>query len=97
MKFKTLEIIFTAVSIASQRLLNALNELEKLKPEVQRQLDELNRKHGNQENRYGPTPDGSSVDDSFEWSSVKKKTNNKNIQVLVAAEGFNDHAEILNS
>ncbi|PON94523.1 JAB1/MPN/MOV34 metalloenzyme domain containing protein [Trema orientale] len=51
-------------------LLNALSELEKLKPEVQQKINELNRKYAYQTNGWTHH----SQKDSLEWPSVKKQT-----------------------
>lgn len=63
--------------------MNALNELEALKPDVQRRLEELNRKNRSQVNIWGQALEDGSFDDSFVWPPVKKKIeNNKTSQVL---------------
>ncbi|GAV90677.1 JAB domain-containing protein [Cephalotus follicularis] len=51
-----------------KRLLNALNELEELKPAVQQKINELNRKQTYQVNGRGPIHQNNSLD----WSSVTK-------------------------
>ncbi|URE46828.1 AMSH-like ubiquitin thiolesterase [Musa troglodytarum] len=74
-----------------KRLLNALNELEALKPDVQRRLEELNRKNRSQVNIWGQALEDDSLDDSFVWPPVKKKVeNNKTSQVYraVVRDGF---------
>lgn len=57
-----------------QKLLNAMTELEALKPHVQRWLEELNRKHTNQVNRRDHVHQNFSVDSSLEWPPTKKQT-----------------------
>ncbi|OAY50178.1 AMSH-like ubiquitin thioesterase 1 [Manihot esculenta] len=52
-----------------KKLLNAVNELEELKPGVQQKINELNRKYTHQVNGYG-----THQHDSLEWPPVKKKT-----------------------
>uniref|UniRef100_A0A1D1Z7D3 AMSH-like ubiquitin thioesterase 1 n=1 Tax=Anthurium amnicola TaxID=1678845 RepID=A0A1D1Z7D3_9ARAE len=49
-----------------KKLLNALSELEELKPNVQRRIEELNRKSRNQVNRWGQVQQNVQ-DDSLEW------------------------------
>ncbi|EEF28683.1 amsh, putative [Ricinus communis] len=53
-----------------QKLLNAVKELEQLKPAVQQKINELNRKHTHQVNGWGSV----NQNDSLEWPPVKKKT-----------------------
>ncbi|KDP20138.1 hypothetical protein JCGZ_05907 [Jatropha curcas] len=53
-----------------KKLLNAVNELEDLKPEVQQKINEFNRKHTHQVNGR----DYFLQNDSLEWPPVKKKT-----------------------
>uniref|UniRef100_A0A2P2M3D3 AMSH-like ubiquitin thioesterase 1 n=1 Tax=Rhizophora mucronata TaxID=61149 RepID=A0A2P2M3D3_RHIMU len=53
-----------------KRLLSALSELEELKPVVQHKINELNRKHTHQIDRFGyDHPNG-----SLEWPPVRKKS-----------------------
>ncbi|KAJ9187277.1 hypothetical protein P3X46_002751 [Hevea brasiliensis] len=53
-----------------KKLLNALSELEELKPKVQPKINEFNRKHTRQVNGWGNVHQH----DSLEWPPVKKKT-----------------------
>lgn len=68
------------VSLQSERLyfrkklLNALNELEALKPNVQQRLQELNRKTRTQVNRWGQPQQNGFVASSLEWPPVRKQT-----------------------
>ncbi|XP_059640837.1 AMSH-like ubiquitin thioesterase 1 isoform X2 [Cornus florida] len=57
-----------------KKLLDALNELEELKPAVQQKLDELNRKHVYQVNGWGHIHQNSSFDSSLELYPIKKQT-----------------------
>lgn len=51
-------------------LLNAVNELEELKPAVKHKIDELNRKHAYQSNGWTQNIQR----DSLEWPSLRKQT-----------------------
>ncbi|XP_008807080.1 AMSH-like ubiquitin thioesterase 1 [Phoenix dactylifera] len=68
------------VSLQSERLyfkkklLDALNELEALKADVQQRVQELNRKTGTQVNRWGQAQQNGFVDNSLEWPPVRKQT-----------------------
>ncbi|WCJ21939.1 associated molecule with the SH3 domain of STAM 1 [Euphorbia peplus] len=53
-----------------KKLLNAVSELEDLKPAVQQKINELNRKHAHPINGWGSPQQN----DSLEWPLVKKKT-----------------------
>ncbi|OVA04966.1 JAB/MPN domain [Macleaya cordata] len=53
-----------------KKLLDALSELESLKPAVQQQIEGLNRKSTSQVGLWGDYPD----DSSLEWPPVKKQT-----------------------
>lgn len=53
--------------------MNAINELEDLKPAVQRKIDELNRKHTYQLNGLGHIHQNNTLDASLEWPSVQKQ------------------------
>ncbi|XP_077244622.1 AMSH-like ubiquitin thioesterase 1 [Tasmannia lanceolata] len=55
-------------------LLNAISELEAIKPVVQIRLEELNRKHMNQVNRRDQVRHNFFVDSSLEWPPVQKQT-----------------------
>ncbi|KAM7471127.1 hypothetical protein LguiA_009310 [Lonicera macranthoides] len=55
-----------------KKLLNAINELEDLKPAVQRKIDELNRKHTYQLNG-GHFHQNNTLDASLEWPSVQNQ------------------------
>ncbi|XP_052175140.1 AMSH-like ubiquitin thioesterase 1 [Diospyros lotus] len=57
-----------------KKLLNALNELEKLKPEVQKKVDELNRKHIYQANGWGHLPERRTIDSSLEWPPIRNQS-----------------------
>ncbi|XP_043696305.1 AMSH-like ubiquitin thioesterase 1 [Telopea speciosissima] len=57
-----------------KKLLNALSELEKLKPAVNQKIEELNRKQTNQVDRWGHNHQNGSFDSLLEWPAVKKKT-----------------------
>lgn len=67
-----------------QRLFDALNELEALKPDVQHLLEELNKRNRSQVNRLEQIPQDGSLDDSFERPSFRRLTLKNNIvsQVL---------------
>ncbi|KAI7985235.1 AMSH-like ubiquitin thioesterase 1 [Camellia lanceoleosa] len=64
----------TNKSYLKKRLLNAMGELETLKPKVQSKIDELNRKHTCQANGWGHLPQNSSFDSSLEWPPIKKQS-----------------------
>lgn len=64
----------TNKSYLKKRLLNAMGELETLKPKVQSKIDELNRKHTYQANGWGHLPQNSSFDSSLEWPPIKKQS-----------------------
>ncbi|KAA8541251.1 hypothetical protein F0562_025142 [Nyssa sinensis] len=57
-----------------RKLLNALRELEELKPAVQQKTDELNRKHIYQVNEWGHLHQNGSFDSSLEWPPIKKQS-----------------------
>ncbi|KAJ8630693.1 hypothetical protein MRB53_024016 [Persea americana] len=57
-----------------KKLLNALTELETLKPLVLSRIEELSRKHTNQVNRWHRVPQNRSNNSSLEWSPIKKQT-----------------------
>ncbi|XXG65238.1 hypothetical protein AAC387_Pa05g2993 [Persea americana] len=57
-----------------KKLLNALTELEALKPLVQKWLEELNRKYTHQVNREDRVHQNFSVDSSLEWPPTKNQT-----------------------
>ncbi|XP_042505516.1 AMSH-like ubiquitin thioesterase 1 [Macadamia integrifolia] len=57
-----------------KKLLNALTELEKLKPAVNQKIEELNRKQTSQVESWGHNHQNGSFDSSLEWPAVKKKT-----------------------
>ncbi|XP_057474756.1 AMSH-like ubiquitin thioesterase 1 isoform X1 [Actinidia eriantha] len=57
-------------SSLKKKLLNTLNELEKLKPEVQKKIDDLNRKHTYHANGLGYLPQNPSL----EWPPIKKQS-----------------------
>ena len=50
--------------------MNTLNELEKLKPEVQKKIDDLNRKHTYHTNGLSYLPQNPSL----EWPPIKKQS-----------------------
>ncbi|XP_047337739.1 AMSH-like ubiquitin thioesterase 1 [Impatiens glandulifera] len=54
-----------------KRLLKAVNELEKLKPEVQKKIDEVNKKHMYQITRYDHKESNITSNSSMEWPSIK--------------------------
>ncbi|CAL5445172.1 unnamed protein product [Camellia sinensis] len=64
----------TNKSYLKKRLLNAMGELETLKPKVQNKIDELNRKHTYQANGWGHLPQNSAFDSSLEWPPIKKQS-----------------------
>lgn len=57
-----------------KKLLNAMRELEELKPAVQLKVDELNRKHIYQVNEQDHLNHNGFYDSSLEWPPVKKQT-----------------------
>lgn len=57
--------------------MNAVLELEALKPIVEQKIDELSRKHTHQINGRRLYHQGSSLDYSPEWSNVKNQNLNK--------------------
>ncbi|XXG73675.1 hypothetical protein AAC387_Pa07g2551 [Persea americana] len=57
-----------------KKLLNALTELETLKPLVLSRIEELSRKHTNQVNRWHRVPQNRSNNSSLEWPPIKKQT-----------------------
>ncbi|KAM7479691.1 hypothetical protein LguiA_027904 [Lonicera macranthoides] len=59
-----------------KKLLNALSELEKLKPAVKQKIDELNKKHAYQADGWAHPRQNNLVDSSLEWPSVQKKNMN---------------------
>lgn len=56
-----------------KKLLNALTELEELKPAVQQKIDELNRKHTYQVNVQDHIHQNQYFDSSLEWPLVRKQ------------------------
>ncbi|XP_008797799.2 AMSH-like ubiquitin thioesterase 1 [Phoenix dactylifera] len=68
------------VSLQSERLyfkkklLNALNELEALKPVMQQRVQELNRRIRTQVNKWGQAQQNGFVDNSLEWPPIRKQT-----------------------
>ncbi|URE30026.1 AMSH-like ubiquitin thiolesterase [Musa troglodytarum] len=75
-----------------ERLFDALNELEALKPDVQHLLEERNKRNRSQVNRLEQIPQDCSLDDSFEQPSFTRLTLKNNIisQVhrTVVRDGF---------
>ncbi|XP_058087253.1 AMSH-like ubiquitin thioesterase 1 [Magnolia sinica] len=57
-----------------KRLLNALSELETLKPVVQSRIEELNRKHINQVDGHDQVHQNFATNSSLEWPPIKKQT-----------------------
>lgn len=57
-----------------KRLLNALDELEALKPDVHRRIEELNWRSKSQVSKRGQSEHNSLVNNSFEWPSTRKQT-----------------------
>ncbi|CAK9167821.1 unnamed protein product [Ilex paraguariensis] len=56
-----------------KKLLNALTELEELKPAVRQKIDELNRKHTHQVNGWGNSQQGNSLYSSMDCTPGEKK------------------------
>ncbi|MQM20795.1 hypothetical protein Taro_053823 [Colocasia esculenta] len=74
---------------SKKKLLNALTELEELKPNVQRRIEELNRKSRNQVNRWGPVQQiqQNLHNDSLEWPPPVRRqavTNYENKQAMLS-------------
>ncbi|KAG0452166.1 hypothetical protein HPP92_025808 [Vanilla planifolia] len=73
-----------------KRLFNFLNELETLKPEVQRCVEELNRKSSTHVSKWGLSHQVSSVNKSLEWPSINKhnvKNDTKQIYTITGQGG----------
>ncbi|KAJ6813253.1 AMSH-like ubiquitin thioesterase 1 isoform X1 [Iris pallida] len=56
-----------------KKLLDVLDELEELKPDVQRRTEELNMKSRNQVNNWGQVHQNSLVGNSLGWLSVNRQ------------------------
>lgn len=72
-----------------KRLLKALNELEKLKPEVQKKIDEFNKRHMYQINGYGRMESNITSDSSMGWPS--SKSHNTISYAITKAPGTNQN------
>ncbi|XAR63925.1 Proteasome endopeptidase complex [Bertholletia excelsa] len=66
-------------SYLKKRLLNAVTELEKLKPQVQKRIDELNRRHITQANGWEQLPQNNSLDFSVQQPIKKQSTTSYSI------------------
>ncbi|KAL4179076.1 hypothetical protein AMTRI_Chr13g85490 [Amborella trichopoda] len=73
-------------SFYMQKLLKTLNELEKLKPVVQQQVEVLNKKHASKGVRQGHVQHNDSLDSSLEWPPVKKP-NRTNYEIMPVYRG----------
>ncbi|XP_072965257.1 AMSH-like ubiquitin thioesterase 1 isoform X1 [Typha angustifolia] len=75
-----------------KKLLNALTELETLKPAVQRRLEELNRNSKSQANGWVQSQQNGFVDDSSEWPLVKTQMTryheSSQVQRVIGQNGF---------
>lgn len=70
-----------------KRLLNALNELEALKPDVQRRIEELNWKSRNQVSKWGQAQQNSFPNNSLEWPSTRKQTLRNDVRQIYRFPG----------
>nr|AIZ68185.1 AMSH-like ubiquitin thioesterase 1 [Albuca bracteata] len=70
-----------------KRLLNALNELEVLKPDVQRRIEELNWKSRNQVSKWGQAQQNSFPNNSLEWPSTRKQTSRSDVRQIYRFPG----------
>lgn len=71
-----------------KKLLNVLDELESLKPDVQRQIDELNWKSRNQISRWGQAQQNSFVNNSLEWPSTRNQTLRNEVRQVYRVPGL---------
>ncbi|KAJ6819853.1 AMSH-like ubiquitin thioesterase 1 isoform X1 [Iris pallida] len=74
-----------------KKLLNVLNELEELKPDVQRRTEELNRKSRNQVNNWDQAHQRSFAGNRLEWPSGNKQTtrnDSKQTNLFLIQDGY---------
>ncbi|XP_020251867.1 AMSH-like ubiquitin thioesterase 1 isoform X2 [Asparagus officinalis] len=73
-----------------KKLLHVLDELEALKPDAQRRIEELNRKSRNQVGRWGQANQNSFTNNSLEWPSTKKQTSRNEVKQIYWVPGQDD-------